>query len=629
MCGIVGFTGRKPALPFLLEGLARLEYRGYDSAGVAVIERGSDSTEGSSDVVSIVRCPGKMADLMSLPALDGVRGDAGIGHTRWATHGRPSLENSHPQTDCTGEVAIVHNGIIENFRTLRAELEERGCTFRSDTDSEVIAHLVSVERSADRKSGLVEAVRKACRRLEGAFAIAVVAQSDPDLVVGVRRESPLVAGVTADAGLLASDFSALISETRDVVVLEDDQIVALRPGSMQVSDLDGNIVEPTCTHLDWDLEAAERGGYEDFMLKEIHEQPRAVADTLRNRYNQATGKLFLDELRTDSDLLKNIDKVFVVACGTSYHAGLAAKYAIEHWVRLPVEIDIASEFRYRDPVLDSETLVIGVSQSGETLDTIAACRYAKQLQAKVIAVANVVDSTLAREADAVVYTHAGPEIGVAATKTFLCQIAALELVALYLAQLRGTLYSSEISDILDEMHSLPDQIESILAEQNVDQIKAEAARWSGVTDAFYIGRGPGYPTALEGALKMKEISYLHAEGYPAGELKHGPLALIEDGVPVVAVVTNSNVSAKTLSNVEEVAARGGRIILLTNPGAQQEYLKEHDFPVEVILEVPETHQLLAPMLDSVVLQLLAYYVAKARGRNVDKPRNLAKTVTVE
>ncbi|MFN8106133.1 MAG: glutamine--fructose-6-phosphate transaminase (isomerizing) [Acidimicrobiia bacterium] len=613
MCGIVAYTGNGRAVPFLIDGLTRLEYRGYDSAGVAV---------HSGAGIDVVRRTGKLAELKAAPELATLDGTTGIGHTRWATHGRPCEANAHPQVDAKGRIALVHNGIIENHHELRTELEAAGIEFASDTDTEVVAQLVGRSLDEDPAFGLADAVRAAARRLDGAFALAVISADDPELVVGARRAAPLVAGTSGAAGLLASDIPAILAETRDVVVLEDDQLVEMRGTDLVVTDLDGGVVQPHRTHVTWDLEAAEKGGYDTFMLKEIHEQPRALADTLGGRLDAESGRLVLDELRTDEHALRTVDKVFVVACGTSYHAGLVAKYAIEHWARIPVEIDVASEFRYRDPVLDAQTLVIGVSQSGETADTIAACRYAQELEAKVFAVTNVVDSTMAREADAVVYTHAGPEIGVAATKTFTCQIAALDLLALWLAQLRGSLYASEVGTLLEQMLRLPAQVAEVLAD--LGEVEAEAAVWKDATDAFYLGRGAAFPTALEGALKMKEISYLHAEAYPAGELKHGPLALIDEDVPVVSVVTASKVHAKTLSNVAEVAARGGRIVLLANPGT--------DFggidPARVF-EVPETHELFAPIVDSVALQVLAYQVATARGCNVDKPRNLAKTVTVE
>jgi glucosamine--fructose-6-phosphate aminotransferase (isomerizing) len=626
VCGIVGFvadtaeTSDAAALPFLLEGLARLEYRGYDSAGVAIVA----PPDVGGGVVR-VRRKGTLAELRAAPELDDIAGTCGIGHTRWATHGAPSERNSHPHCDVTGDVAIVHNGIIENHHELRAELTAAGVVFTSDTDTEVVAHLVGRALQDDPDAGLAAAVRTALRRLDGAYALAAVSRAEPDLIVAARMQAPLVAGAHDGTAVLASDIPALISVTRDVVVAEDGQILELRPGAVTVTDTEGRPVDATTMHVDWDVDAAERGGYPHFMLKEIHEQPDVLAATLRGRIDTASGRLRLDELRIDDTALRAFDKVVVVACGTSHNAGLVARYAIEHWVRIPVEIDIASEFRYRDPVVDHRTLVIGVSQSGETADTIAACRFASELGAKVVAVTNVVGSTMTREADAVIYTHAGPEIGVAATKTFTCQIAALSILALYLAQQRQSVYPSEIADLLARLERVPVQVGEVLADTALAAaVEAEANAWKDATSAFYLGRGAAYPTALEGALKMKEISYLHAEAYPAGELKHGPLALIEDDVPVCSVVTASKVHAKTLSNVAEVAARGGRIVAVSNPGIDLSEVS----PARVF-EVPATHELFAPIIDSVVLQLLAYHVATARGCNVDMPRNLAKTVTVE
>ena len=615
MCGIVGYVGDEPAVPILLAGLERLEYRGYDSAGVAVVDTGGDG----AGRLSVVPRQRPLADLAACADLVGLAGRTGIGHTRWATHGRPSEANSHPHRDPSGRVAVVHNGIIENHQELRRRLTAGGAVFASETDSEVIAHLVAGALVAGA-GDLVTAVRKAIGELEGAFAIAAVSVDEPGVIVGARREAPLVAGVGDGCGVLASDIPAILAQTRDVVVVEDDEIVEVRPGGLRLESVAGAVLEPAWRRVEWDLAAAERGGYPDFMLKEIHEQPEALADTLRARLDDA-GRLTLDEVRLSEDDLRRVDKVVVVACGTSYHAGLVAKYALERWARLPVEAEIASEFRYREPVVDGRTLVVGISQSGETADTIAACRHAAEAGAVVVAVSNVVDSTMAREAGAVVYTHAGPEIGVAATKTFTCQIAALQLFALYLAQARGTLDSEAISPIWKELQEVPRLVAGVLADTSV--IEDEARRWDGVEDAFFLGRGAAYPVALEGALKMKEISYVHAEGYPAGELKHGPLALIEPGVPVVAVVTPSEVSRKTLSNVAEVAARGGRIILLASPG------EEGTEVAEVVLAVPCLHDLVAPIVDVVPLQLLAYHVARNRGLDVDKPRNLAKTVTVE
>ena len=609
MCGIVGYVGDEPALPVLLDGLARLEYRGYDSAGVAL--QGPDG-------LWVRRRAGKLAELAGAVG-DAPSATAGIGHTRWATHGRPSEQNAHPHTDCSGRLAVIHNGIVENYLDLRHRLEAAGHELASETDTETFAHLVEEQVAAGL--GLAGAVRAALQQVEGALAVAVVSADEPGLVVAARRVAPLVAGVTGAAALVASDIPALLSRTRDVFVIDDDQVVELRPGSIRVTDLDGMEIEPPRRHVTWDLEAAEKSGYPDFMLKEIHEQPAAVADTLRGRVTP-DGRLMLDELRLSEEELRSVDKVFIVGCGTSFHAGLVAKYAIEHWTRLPCEIDIASEFRYRDPVLDAQTLVVGVSQSGETADTIAAFRYARQLKASAVAVCNVVDSSLARDADAVVYTHAGPEIGVAATKTHTAQVVALHLLALYLAQVRGTIYPSEAGGLLAELHRLPGLIEAVLARS--EEIREVAERFVGTRDFFFLGRSVGYPVALEGALKLKEISYARAEGYPGGEMKHGPIALVEPGTVVVGVATRSHVQAKTLSNVQEVRARGATVVLVANEGDD-----EAAAHADAVLTVPETAELFSAAVDVVALQLFAYWLAKARGKDVDQPRNLAKTVTVE
>ncbi|HVM39145.1 MAG TPA: glutamine--fructose-6-phosphate transaminase (isomerizing) [Acidimicrobiia bacterium] len=612
MCGIVGYTGPDPALPIIIEGLSRLEYRGYDSAGVALR---LDGAEGS---IWSCRRVGKLAELTAAvsDAPDGPH--LGIGHTRWATHGRPSEANAHPHADCSGRLALVHNGIVENFHSLRARLEGHH-ELRSETDTELLAHLVEERLAAG--DDLPAAVRAMMREIEGSLAVAVVHADDPELLVAARRVSPLVAGVSDGAAFVASDIPAILPYTRDLYVIEDDRVVELRPGSVRVTDLDAVEVQAPARHVDWDLEEAEKGGFPDFMLKEIHEQPTAVEETLRGRTADG-GRIVLDELRLTEDELRDVNKVFVVACGTSYHAGLVSKYAIEHWTRLPCEIDIASEFRYRDPVLDTRTLVVGVSQSGETADTIAACRYAKRLNARVVAVSNVVDSSMARDADAVLYTHAGPEIGVAATKTHVAQIVALQTLALYLAQVRGTLYPSEIEDLLVELHRVPELIEAQLDQSDV--IRGVAEQFADVRDFFFLGRGVGFPVALEGALKLKEISYVRAEAYPGGEMKHGPIALIEPGTVVIGVATRSHIRAKTLSNIEEVRARGATIVLVANEGDEEAAsLADHVF------EVPQTAELFSPAVDVIPLQLFAYWVAKARGNDVDKPRNLAKTVTVE
>jgi glucosamine--fructose-6-phosphate aminotransferase (isomerizing) len=608
MCGIVGYVGSDEALPIILEGLRRLEYRGYDSAGIAVVD-------GS---LTVRKREGKLGELeralVDEPALPGT---VGMGHTRWATHGVPSDRNAHPHTDCTGKVAVIHNGIIENFSEIKRRLEKAGHQFSSDTDTEVVAHMLEEEFSGD----LGDAVRSVVRRLEGAYAIVVLHADDPDVVVGAKVSSPLIVGLGDGENLLASDIPAVLSRTRSVIPVEEGQVVELRSGSVRITDFEGTELVPTPLEIDWDVARAQKSGYDDFMLKEIHEQPAAVRDTLVGRID-SSGRLSLDELHVSEDLLRDVDKVFVVACGTAFHAGLVAKYAIEHWTRLPVEIEIASEFRYRDPVLDANTLTLGVSQSGETIDTLEAVRHAGHQQSHVLAITNTVGSSIAREADGVFYTHAGPEIGVASTKTFATQMVALDLLALYLAQVRGTKFPHEIAEIVAELRTLPDKVERALALDA--QVRELAARYANAQDFLFIGRHTGYPAALEGALKLKEISYIHAEGYPAGELKHGPIALIVDGVPVVAVATECHVYPKVLSNIQEVKARGASVIAVATEGDEGiAGLADH------VLYVPRTPELLSPVVVSVPLQLLAYHIAKIRGCDVDQPRNLAKSVTVE
>jgi glutamine---fructose-6-phosphate transaminase (isomerizing) len=611
MCGIVGYAGGQQALPILLAGLRRLEYRGYDSAGVAVLDGGR---------VQVVRKAGKLEALeQALGADDALAGETGIGHTRWATHGQPTDRNAHPHLDCTGRVAVIHNGIIENFYGLRSQLEAEGHVFASQTDTECVAHLVE----ATLAGGLdfPDAVRKALRRLEGSFALAVLHQGDPGVVVGAKRDLPLVAGRAAGENFVASDFAAFLDHTKDGVILEDDQVVVVTPEQLGVTDLDGNPVEPYAHHVDWDLSAAEKGGYEHFMLKEMHEQPLAIKQTLEGRTDPA-GRLVLDELRMSEDELREVDKVFVVACGTAYHAGLVAKYAIEHWTRLPVEIEIASEFRYRDPVLDRNTLVIAISQSGETADTLGAVRYARRQRARVLTVCNTVGASIPRDSDAVLYTRAGPEIGVAATKTFATQLAAMYLVALYLAQVRGTLFVDEVAAVVRELQRIPAKV--ALSLERSDQARKVAEEYKEAHDWLFLGRHVGFPMALEGALKLKEISYVHAEGYPAAELKHGPIALVEEGTPVVVVHPSSHIYAKMLTNIQEVAARGAAVVAIAEDGDRE--VAAH---VTHVLRVPATSQLLAPLVCLIPLQLLAYHVAVARGCPIDKPRNLAKSVTVE
>jgi glutamine---fructose-6-phosphate transaminase (isomerizing) len=611
MCGIVGYAGQRQALPILLAGLRRLEYRGYDSAGVAVLDGGR---------VQVVRKAGKLEALeRELGSENALTGVTGIGHTRWATHGAPTDRNAHPHLDCSGRVAVIHNGIIENFYSLRAELEADGHTLASQTDTECVAHLVEAELAG----GLAfpDAVRAALRRLEGSFALAVLHQGDPGVVVGAKRDLPLVAGRADGQTFVASDFAAFLDHTKDGVILEDDQVAVVTPERLEVTDLDGNPVEPYEHHVDWDLSAAEKGGYDHFMLKEMHEQPLAIKQTLEGRTDPG-GHLLLDELRMSEDELREVDKVFVVACGTAYHAGMVAKYAIEHWTRLPVEIEIASEFRYRDPVLDRNTLVIAISQSGETADTLAAVRYARRQRARVLTVSNTVGASIPRESDAVLYTRAGPEVCVAATKTFATQLAAMYLVGLYLAQVRGTMFVDEVAAVVRELEGVPAQLQLCL--DRSDQVRKVAESYAEARDWLFLGRHVGYPIALEGALKLKEISYVHAEGYPAAELKHGPIALVEDGTPVVVVHPSSHIYAKMLTNIQEVASRGATVIAIATDGDRQ--VAAH---AAHVLRVPPTAQLLSPLVCLVPLQLLAYHVAVARGCPIDKPRNLAKSVTVE
>jgi len=609
MCGIVGYVGPDEALPIILEGLHRLEYRGYDSAGVAVL----------NGDLTVMKKAGKLEALEKELADKGApEGTVGMGHTRWATHGPPTDQNAHPHVDCGGRVAVIHNGIIENFHELRERLELNGHVLASQTDTEVVAHLV--EDALRAGADLPGAVRAAVAELEGAYALVVLSADEPDVIVGVRLSSPMVVGLGDGESLLASDAAALLTRTRRIVALADGQVAELRADGVRITDLQGVEAEVRALDVEWDLRRAEKSGFDDFMLKEIHEQPQAIRDTIRGRTRGGVHRL--DELRMSEAAIRAVDKVFVVACGTAFHAGLVAKYAIEHWTRLPVEIEIASEFRYRDPVLDRNTLTLAVSQSGETIDTLEALRHAKEQGSWGVAITNTVGSSVAREADAAMYTHAGPEIGVAATKTFATQMVALDLLALYLAQVRRTMFPEEIGGIVDRMLELPTQVRRALELDAA--IIALAERYHTARDFLFIGRHTGYPAALEGALKLKEISYIHAEGYPAGELKHGPIALVEPGMPVVAVATECHVYPKVLSNIQEVKARGADVIAVATEGnAEIRQYADH------VLEVPRTPELLSPVVVSVPLQLLAYRIAKLRGCDVDQPRNLAKSVTVE
>ncbi|HEY7400164.1 MAG TPA: glutamine--fructose-6-phosphate transaminase (isomerizing) [Actinomycetota bacterium] len=606
MCGIVGYVGPDEALPVILEGLRRLEYRGYDSAGVALADGG----------LTVVKRAGRLDALEeALDAAPRPPATVGMGHTRWATHGAPTDRNAHPHVDCSGRIAVIHNGIIENFQGLRQRLEKDGHTLVSETDTELVAHLLE-----GREGSLVDAVRATVRELEGAYSLVVLSLDEPDVLIGVKVSSPLVVGLGDGETILASDIPAILGRTTTVVPVDEGQIVEVRREGAAFSDFDGNAIEPEPIQVTWDLAHAQKGGYEDFMRKEIDEQPAAIRDTLVGRV--AAGRLSLDDLRISDDVLRDVSKVFVVACGTAFHSGLVAKYAIEHWTRLPVEVEIASEFRYRDPVLGPDTLTLAVSQSGETIDTLEAARHARRQGSQVIAVTNTVGSSLSREADGVIYMHAGPEIGVAATKTFAAQMVSQYLVGLYLAQVRGSMFPEEIAEFLGRMDELPDQVETAIRLD--DRCRELAERFHRANDFLFIGRHTGYPAALEGALKLKEISYIHAEGYPAAELKHGPIALVEEGVPVVAVATTCHVYPKILSNIQEVRARGAEVIAVVSAGdVEASRLAQH------VLEVPETPELLSPVVVTVPLQLLAYHIAKLRGCDVDRPRNLAKSVTVE
>ncbi|MGY1821478.1 glutamine--fructose-6-phosphate transaminase (isomerizing) [Geodermatophilus sp. SYSU D00079] len=620
MCGIVGYVGPQNALDVVLEGLRRLEYRGYDSAGVAVLADGEMATAKKA---------GKLANLEKvlvdepLPATT-----IGIGHTRWATHGGPTDRNAHPHLSADGKVAVIHNGIIENFAALRAECEATGIEFASETDTEVAAHLLAATyaETPEGPGRLAEAMRAVSRRLEGAFTLVASHADEPDTLVASRRNSPLVVGVGDGEYFLGSDVAAFISHTREARELGQDQVVEIdRVRGLTVTDFSGTVVEPTAYTVDWDAEAAEKGGHDWFMLKEIAEQPQAVADTLLGRLGDS-GELVLDEVRLSDQELREIDKVFVVSCGTSYHAGLIAKYAIEHWTRIPVEVEVASEFRYRDPVLDRSTLVVVISQSGETMDTLMALRHAREQKARTLAICNVNGSTIPRESDAVLYTHAGPEIAVASTKSFLAQIVACYLVGLFLAQVRGVKFDDEVAAIVADLRRMPEAVREVLTQ--MEPVRELGRSLADADTILFLGRHVAFPVALEGALKLKELAYIHAEGFAAGELKHGPIALIDQGTPVVVVVPSprarESVHGKVVSNIQEVRARGARTIVIAEEG-DEDVVPYADH----IIRVPQTPTLMAPIVTTVPLQVLACEIADTRGYDVDQPRNLAKSVTVE
>jgi glucosamine--fructose-6-phosphate aminotransferase (isomerizing) len=621
MCGIVGYVGQRPARDIVVDALRRMEYRGYDSSGVALL----DGHGG----MAVRRRAGRLANLeAALKEADSQEliGNTGVGHTRWATHGRPTDRNAHPHRDAAGRIAVVHNGIIENFAVLRAELEATGVEFASDTDTEVAVHLVSWQYHHGPTAGdFVGSVMAVLPRLEGHFTLVFACADDADTIVAARRSTPLVIGVGDGEMFLGSDVAAFIEHTREAVELGQNQAVVITTDGYRVTDFHGNEDVPTRRfHIDWDLSAAEKGGYEYFMLKEIAEQPAAVADTLLGHF--VDGRIVLDEQRLSDQELREIDKVFIVACGTAYHSGLLAKYAIEHWTRLPVEVELASEFRYRDPVLDRSTLVIAISQSGETADTLEAVRHAKEQKAKVLAICNTNGSQIPRECDAVLYTRAGPEIGVASTKTFLAQVAANYLVGLALAQARGTKYPDEVQREFDELEGMPDLIARVLT--CMKPVTDLAHRFASSSTVLFLGRHVGYPVALEGALKLKELAYMHAEGFAAGELKHGPIALIENGLPVIVVMPSPKNAAvlhsKLLSNIREIQARGAVTIVIAEEG--DDTVRPY---ADHLIEIPAVSTLFQPLLSTIPLQVFAAGVAQARGYDVDKPRNLAKSVTVE
>ena len=608
MCGIVGYTGLNPALSRVIEGLRRLEYRGYDSAGIALVGN-------PGDPLVVAKKAGKLANLENALTSKYETSTSGIGHTRWATHGGPTDTNAHPHISNDGKLAVIHNGIIENYVELKSDLQNRGHTFSSETDTESVAHLLSDEFA---KSGnLADAMRSVCRQLRGSFTLLAIHADAPQTIIGARRNSPLVVGVGEGENFLASDVSAFISYTKKALELGQDQVVEVTPGKVTVTDLDGRAITPKEYEITWDAQAAERGGFTHFMLKEIFEQPKAVSDTLLGRFDNE-GTIQCNEL---SAINREVERILILACGTAYHAGLIGKYALEDWTKIPVEVELASEFRYRNPVLSKKTLVITISQSGETMDTLMALRHAKSLGAQTLSVCNTMGSTIPRESDAVLYTHAGPEIAVASTKALLTQIIALDLIGLFLAQERGSLAKKEIAHLRDELLALPNKIEEIL--ETVEPLREMTRGFKDASSVLFLGRHVGYPAALEGALKLKELAYMHAEGFAGGELKHGPIALIEEGTPVIAVLPPfaSEISEKMRSNIQEVRARGARVIAIADSSTSLD--------VPFMIRIPESDELLQPVLSIVPLQVFAYEMAVARGNDVDQPRNLAKSVTVE
>ena len=609
MCGIIGYIGPKSVVPILLDGLKKLEYRGYDSAGIAVVDEGHIQTK---------RVKGKIQSLEESLMKSPLKGSYGIGHTRWATHGRPSEENAHPHRDCTGQLVVVHNGIIENYLALKQTLKEEGHTFRTETDTEVIAHLIE----KNFRGSLEEAVRAAAAELEGAFAVAVISVKDPDTIIAAKVGPPLVIGLGDHEVFVSSDVNPILAHTQRAAFLEDGEMATIKPEGVKFSDFSGRPLSKKIEHLTWNPLMIEKRGFKHFMLKEIFEQPEVVRDTLLGRISLDSGKVRLDEIGLSAALLKHVRKILIIACGTSYHAGLVGKHFFESLAHIPVEVEYASEFRYRDFVIDKDTLVIVVSQSGETADTLAALRACKERCAAVLAITNAMSSSIAREAHGVLYTHAGPEIGVAATKTFTAQLAALLLSALNLAQIKGTIDEAASYALIEEMQRIPHKMERVLA--RAKDVEDLASRFVSFSHFLYMGRWVSFPVALEGALKLKEISYVHAEGYPAGEMKHGPIALIDDKMPTLAVVPKDKVYEKLLSNISEIKARSGYVLAVAFEDDGQ--ISQH---VDVVIPIPLAHPLMTPFLTVMPLQLFAYFIAAKRGADVDQPRNLAKSVTVE
>ena len=619
MCGIIGYIGEEDAVEILLDGLKRLEYRGYDSAGIAVIKNGR---------ISIRRIKGKISLLEKAVKKRPIYGKIGLGHTRWATHGRPSEENAHPHRDCTGNIVIVHNGIIENYLSLKEKLKKRGHKFKSETDTEIIAHLIEEYYQARRScDDLEKAVRKALKEIEGSYALGIMSSREPDKIIAVRNGSPLIVGLKEGSYFIASDVPAILRHTKDIIYLEDGELAVLAKEGVKLHRQDGQSIEGNrlkyrIKRISWDVNMAEKEGYRHFMLKEIHEQPRAIEDTMRGRIAPDEASVHLEEMGLDEQELKKIDRIIITACGTSWHAGLVGEYLIEDLARIPVEVENSAEFRYRNPIINKNTLVIAISQSGETADTLGAMREVHKKKGKVVSICNVVGSSVVRESDAVIYTHAGPEIGVASTKAFTTQLTVLYLLAIYMGKIKGILSSASVKEMIADLRKLPEQTKEIL-NQEKEVIKI-ADKFYKHKNAIYLGRGKGYPVALEGALKLKEVSYIHAEGYPAAEMKHGPIALIDKNMPVIVIALKGRRYDKILANIEEVKARGGIVIVLASKGDKK--IKEK---VDEVIYVPETTIPLSPILAVIPLQLLAYYIAVKRKCNPDQPRHLAKSVTVE